>query len=445
MATESLYGRHFDRKVMKKLEPTSFKADEWYVFSIGKSTSVRIFDFEVPADVTRWRTSILIKTHRNEPIPLSRSVIFPADNRSIGSYLRTVEDNLSPRALDDLAMLIYRLDLAVRKAHKTSTERLDVFNGEQSLDLENWPITLDRETYPVFAPSEGYTHLYGTAGAGKSLLAHNIGIYAAAGLPFLGYRPLDGSMTAPIIVYYLSLEMYYNEFRERHNIMLQSFPKRTRENFLFTCERDFDIARPADLQRLRNTIVEHSVQLLIVDSHSEWRGGLDPNSNQDMQKLMQPVIAMLKDHGMSLILIDHTGWAGNHPSGAKWTWNKASVGCWLKMPEEYGAEGETEDRMMGFNKWRYVARQRPRATRLVLDPDKLLLSRATETVLVDLIDHLSLPATPAEVAKQLMHHLGLKERQARNKREELVERGYLMRDGQSLRLPDDYDNPKEET
>ncbi len=304
------------------------------------------------------------------------------------------------------------------KAEKSAT--LTTHNGHESLDTVAWPLVAQRDVIPGFAVMHGYTHLFGDAGIGKSLLAHNIGLEAASG---------GGDITAedfaPMKVLYLSLEMHDDEFRERHNKLLESYPPLAQDNFIFVCPEEFSYATERDRSILENTVAKESVQLVIVDSYTDFRGDVQSNDNSEVaEKVILPMMALLKKRDLSLILIDHVGWAEDkRPAGAKVVWNKASIEILMQR-------GEADNTStIEYKKWRSTNTRRPSKATLVYDPKTYTSKREVTADLAAALTKLTLPASAGDVDKQLGQLLGIKERQARTRKAELVAQGYLERKG----------------
>jgi hypothetical protein len=331
-------------------------------------------------------------------------------------------------AADLVKALPYAYNSAREKAEQVAAEEtLEVHTGVESLDLETWPIEYQREVVAGFAVKNGYTHLFGDAGVGKSILAHNIGLHAAGGLHYLGFN----AFLPPIKVLYLSLEMFYDEFRERHNKLLKHFPEVAGDNFNFICPEAFDITSPRDRFLLGNTVTKYGIKLAIVDSHTDWRGEVNLNDNAEVgAKIILPIIELMKQLDFSIILLDHTGWLGEQgrgkrPAGAKVVWNKTSIGIFM---EETGEENLTK---ISFKKWRNTARRKPRPISLRYDPETYLIARSTETDLMTLCEQLGLSnksgVKSGEITRGIMELTGLHERQAKTKKADAIRAGLLCK------------------
>lgn len=333
------------------------------------------------------------------------------------------EKTLVAIAADLVKALPHAYNSAREKAEQTEAEEtLEIHTGKESLDLENWPIETEREVVAGFAVKNGYTHLFGDAGVGKSILAHNIGLHAASGLHYLGFNAL----LPPIKVLYLSLEMFYDEFRQRHNMLMKHFPEIAQDNFMFLCPEAFDITSPRDRLLLGRTVSKYGINLVIVDSHTDWRGEVDLNDNGAVgAKIILPAIELMKRLDFSIILLDHTGWLGEQgrgkrPAGAKVVWNKTSIGIFM---EETG-ENLTK---ISFKKWRNTARRKPRPISLRYDPDTYLITQSTETDLLTLCNQLKLPAKTGDVTRQIMQLAECQERWAKQKKAEAIRVGLLCK------------------
>jgi hypothetical protein len=308
----------------------------------------------------------------------------------------------------------------------SAEETFEIFNGEQSLDLENWPIVKEREVVAGFAVKNGYTLLFGDAGVGKSLLAHNIGLHAASDQRYLGF--LD--FLPAIKVLYLSLEMYYDEFRERHNRLLAHFPEKAKNNFVFLCPPSFDFTNQRDRALLANTIEKRGIKLLVVDSYNDWRGDKDMNDNTGIgTHIVVPLMEMMRKLDFSTILLHHTGWQGDHPTGAKILWNNASIGILMEKIDTL--DGQTK---LTFVKWRNTARKKPRPITLKYDPETYLVNTRATVDLEDIVDKLRLPDGSGSVTRQIMAITGLKERQAKDRKSELIKMNLLEKKGNTIHL-----------
>lgn len=322
---------------------------------------------------------------------------------------------------------------ADEEREEAAEETFEIYNGKQSLDLENWPIEKEREVVAGFAVRNGYTLLFGDAGVGKSLLAHNIGLHAASDQRYLGFH----AILPPIKVLYLSLEMYYDEFRERQNQLMRHFPESVKANFHFLCPTSFDFTNAKDRSLLANTLEQQEIKLLIVDSHNDWRGDKDMNDNTDIgAHIAVPLMEMMRRLDFSTILLHHTGWQGSHPTGAKILWNNASLG--IRMEEESGGNNLTK---ITFVKWRNTARKKPRPISLKYDAGTYLIQTMATVDLLDLLEGLDLPAQSGKVTKQIMGKTGLKERQAKEKKAELIRMGHLVKKGRTISRADERLKP----
>jgi len=377
---------------------------------------VLIYDLDVTPDplyVKRTNISDDLKIQQEIEYPLDAVLLAKGSKQKAGVISSVVKH------------FRHALHKQADEEQEEAEDTFEIYDGEQSLNLENWPIVKQREVVAGFAVKNGYTLLFGDAGVGKSLLAHNIGLYAASGLHYLGFTAL----LASIKVLYLSLEMYYDEFRERHNKLLEHFPETARSNFLFLCPPSFDFTNSRDRSLLTNTIEKQGIKLLIADSHNDWRGDKDMNDNTAIgTHIVVPIMEMMRRLDFSTILLHHTGWQGNHPTGAKVLWNNASVGILM--------EGDsTNDNLskIAFKKWRNTARKKPRPISLRYDAETYLIDKATVADLMDILDKLNLPAKSGDVTRQIRGLTDLQERQAREKKYELIKMGVLIKDGKMIR------------
>ncbi len=374
---------------------------------------IRFFDIGIDERDKDYHARMLFYRGGGEPIYTQRA--------NISSDARLYFDLQHLKNYEEFLPTIAALRHALHREEESREEAFETFDGNQSLDLENWPMETEREVIAGFAVKQGYTHLFGDAGVGKSILAHNIGLHAASDQRYLGFQAL----LKPIRVLYLSLEMYWDEFRQRHNVLLEHFPEIARENFRFICPESFDITTPRDRSFLGNTVTKLGSQLVIVDSHSDWKGEVDTNDNGEVgSKIIFPVRDMMKQLDFSIILLDHVGWKGEHPAGAKVVWNKASIGIFMEGDD--AGENLTK---ISFKKWRNTARRKPRPISLTYNRDTYLIGRTSESALVDLFYKIHLPAKGPEITAQIMSLQGTKDRQARTKITEMVKAGLMVKEG----------------
>lgn len=385
---------------------------------IIESYKMTLFDFSIRGDWP-WSVNLVLEKEDGEAY---HDTVKPQSGRDRREFLWRIEQDL-PDMKGPLQHFFEVLVHSYNRARRGVTEEvLEVHTGKESLDHEAWPLEKQREVISGFAVERGYTHLFGDAKIGKSIIAHLIGLHAACGRGFLGFP----ATLHPVKVLYVSLEMAYNEFRERHEKLLESFSETAEDNFYFACPPYFDFSTERDRSLLVNLVIAQGIELIIMDSHSGWRGDLDPSDNGEIGgKIVTPMLSMLKTLDCSLILIDHTPWKGDRPSGAKSLWNQASIGILMERLED-------DSRKISFKGWRSTARPTPAPIKLAYNPETYMVERTEMIELDELLIALELPAKPSKVVKQIQKIKGVKERQAQNIKSELLKIGYLseMEDGQ---------------
>lgn len=396
-----------------------------YQFTLSGSGStedqtVRLFNFDIPRSGP-WAVEMVIK--RGE-VPFWHNIVHP--QRQV-EWKRLLDDD--PGVIpSESERFMHALIHSYNKAQKAVKGFcLEDCSGEESLDLENHPLPKQNEIVPNFAMQGGYTILFGEAGVGKSILAHNIGLRAASGM-----RSMDiDDQRDPIVVHYLSLEMSSVQFRERHNKLLESFPAIARKNFFFICPDGLDFTNPRDRSMLQNTLAKRGTKLLIVDCHSYWLGNKDESNNSDINNfIVNPMKDIASKLELSLIVIHHSGWSeSTRIRGASSLWNGAEIGILMELDII-----NTNQTTISFKKWRPTSKRKPRPISYAYDPEKYTMRVSGEAGYINQLK----PGSPADVKRQIMDLAHVQVRQARNKFKTLMAQGYLYEDENGIIRIRDY-------
>jgi len=382
--------------------------------STGKDQRVRVYNFNIP---TRGLWSVEMVVAEGDEI-IWQSIVYPQNQIEWQRSFR--DSSVNPRESE---RFIHALLHSFNKAQKAVRGlQLEYHTDRESLDYENWPLAEQIEIVPKFAMQGGYTILFGEPGVGKSILTHNIGLRSAAGI--MGQSIED--TRDPIVVYYLSLEMGYVQFRERHNILSKNFREPVRDNFIFSCPDGFDFTNERDRSMLYNTLSANKVKLLIVDGHSYWIGNKDDNTNTEMSDhVVVPLKRLAKELELGVILLHHSGWADTKRiRGASVLWAGAEIGIFMESDSI-----DTNKTTISFKKWRPTSKRRPRPISYTYDPQKYTMRPSGEA---DFIDQLELPAKSADVKRQIMKLKDVEKRQASNKLKTLIAQGYLNQDDKGI-------------
>ena len=403
-----------------------------YQFTLSGSVSsenqtVRVFNFDIPNRGT-WSVEMVVK---KEGEPFWHNIVHP--QRQVEWKMLLKDSDVIP---SESERFMHALIHSFNKAQKAVKGLpLEYYTDRESLDTENWPLAEQIEIVPKFAMQGGYTILFGEPGVGKSILAHNIGLRSAAGI--MGQSIEDAR--DPIVVYYLSLEMGYVQFRERHNILSKSFREPVRDNFIFSCPDSFDFTNQRDRSMLYNTLSINKVKLLIVDGHSYWIGNKDDNTNTEMSDhVVVPLKRLAKELELGVILLHHSGWTDTKRiRGASVLWAGAEIGIHIESDPV-----DTNQTAISFKKWRPTSKRKPRSITYTYDPKKYTMQVSGEA---DFVDQLNLPAKPADVKRQIIDLKDVEKRQASNKLNALIAQGYLYNDSNGMvRRRDDTETDRME-
>ncbi|MFC1987927.1 AAA family ATPase [Chloroflexota bacterium] len=364
-----------------------------YQFTFGKPSSVnrhgttisivqtvRIFNFDVP-NRGSWSVEMVVK---EDNVPFFHSIVHPQNQMEWQQLFE--KSGVIPSAAERFRQALTHSHNKAQKAVEDLS--LEYYTDRESIDIENWPFTEQIEIVPKFAMQGGYTILFGEPGVGKSILAHNIGLSSAAGI--MGGSP--GDTNDPIVVYYLSLEMGYVQFRERHNELSKHFRDTIRDNFIFSCPDSFDFSNQRDRSMLYNTLSEIKAKLLIVDGHSYWIGNKDDNKNTDMSDhIVVPLKRLAKELELGVILLHHSGWNDNKRiRGASVLWAGAEIGIFMESDPI-----DSNKTTISFKKWRPTSIRKPKPVTYTYDPQNYTMRVSGEA---DFLDKLNL-GLPANVKK----------------------------------------------
>lgn len=418
---------------LSEFKPVRDEAFE-YQFTLAGSgnvedQTVRLFNFDIPPRGA-WSVEMVVKEGNK---PLSHNIVYP--QRQV-DWQRLLKDSgvIPSEAERFMHALIHSYNKAQKAVKGLCFEDL---SGEESLDLENHPLPKQIEIVPNFAMQGGYTILFGEAGVGKSILAHNIGLRAASGI-----RSLDiEEQRDPIVVHYLSLEMSSVQFRERHNKLLESFPVSARKNFFFICPESLDFTNPRDKSMLQNTLARRGTKLLIVDCHSYWLGNHEESNNSEINNyIVNPLKELASKLELSIILLHHAGWdKTDRIRGASSLWNGAEIGILMESDP-----GDTNQTTITFKKWRPTSKRKPRPVSYAYDPEKYVMRVSGEAGYINGLK----PALPPDFKRQIMELTGVLIRQARNKYKTLMAQDYIYLDEKGIvRIRDyaDADNREQPT
>jgi hypothetical protein len=428
---KTLYVRLLNRFKPERLDVQDYQftlsgavsSGESGVMTSGKDQTVRIFNFEIP-NRGPWSVEMVVK---EGDIPIWHNIVYPQRQADWMKLLG--KSSVNPAEAE---RFLHALVHSYNKAQKAVKNLpLEYHSDRESIDTQKWPLNRQIEIVPNYAVEGGYCILFGEPGVGKTILAHNVGLQAASG--FKGKSAEDSR--EPIVVFFLSLEMNYDQFRERHNELSRHFPDSIRDRFFFSCPDSFDFTNHRDRSMLHNSLTKTKSKLLIVDGHSYWIGDRDENSNSEIaNKVVVPLKELAKGLELGVILIHHSGWEeSKRIRGASVLWVGAELG--VHMEQVNNMANQTK---VTFRKWRLTSKRKPRPIAYSYNPDTYTMNETGDT---DFLDQLKLPASSAEVKTQIMKVAGVQLRQASNKLKMLLSQGYLKKDEEGLmRRPERTDD-----
>jgi hypothetical protein len=403
---------------LSEFKPVRLDTHDYQFTLLGSVSSedqtVRLFNFDISYRGP-WSVEMVVKSGSE---PFWHNIVYP--QRQIEWQRLLDKSGVIPGKAERFMHAVVHSYNKAQKAVKGLS--MECYTDRESLDTEKWPLPVQIEIAPKFAMQGGYTILFGEPGVGKSILAHNIGLRSAAGI--MGQSIED--MRDPIVVYYLSLEMGYVQFRERHNILSKNFRESVRDNFIFSCPDSFDFTNQRDRSMLYNTLSKIKAKLLIVDGHSYWIGNKDDNKNTDMSDhIVVPLKRLAKELELGVILLHHSGWTDSKRiRGASVLWAGTEIG--ILMESDPIATNQT---IISFKKWRPTSKRKPRPIGYTYDPQKYTMLVSGEA---GFIAQLELPAKPADVKRQIMKLKNVEIRQARNKFNTLMKQDYLYVDEKGI-------------
>lgn len=404
--------KHSDGDLELRLFNIGMRYDEFYA-------RVLVFDYSVEENEPLFRTS----TNISNDLKINDTILAPLADILVqrhGDQERI--KHVVSQVLSVLKSVSHALHAQADEARQASEiEELVAHTGEESLDTETWPFREQEEVIPGFAVAQTYTILFGDAGVGKSILAHNLGLQAAAGVRHL----LEELRWEPAAVLYLSLEMGENAFRTRHNILLCQFSELARSNFHFSCPSSFDFTNPRDRSLLVNLVRRIGARVVIVDGHSFWIGDRDRNDNSAMANdIVTPMLKIAKEDDVAFVLLHHSGWGDKgRITGAKVLYDNCEA-C-FQLERDPTADNLTT---LTCKKWRPITRPWPKSVTYSYDPETCLMTKSKDVM----VSRLQLPAKHSDVVGQICLLTDVGERQAKRKVKNMVAEGHLQRDGRGL-------------
>lgn len=149
--------------------------------------------------------------------------------------------------------------------------------------------------------------VYGPPGSYKSFLALDLACSVASGVPFLGIYPVKGK--GPVL--YVAGEGMNGLARRRKAWEIERSAQPVEHLYFASmpanlCNSDFMVQVGAAVAEIAET--DAPPVLLVIDTWSRNIGG-DENGSQDTATAIAALDALRKPHGMTCLIVHHSGWA----------------------------------------------------------------------------------------------------------------------------------------
>jgi RecA-family ATPase len=180
------------------------------------------------------------------------------------------------------------------------------------LDLATILDTVDEEPIPWAVHgwlAEGEAAiLAGEWGSGKSLVALDLAVSLAAGVPWMGYA----HVTRPFRVLVVDEENGHRLARHRmRQIIVGRNLTRAQVADLpvaYLCRNAINLDDPKGMAQLRAEIERHKPEFLVMDSLVRFFRGRSENDNSDMSAFFgERIRPLMRDHNLGVVMLDHMG------------------------------------------------------------------------------------------------------------------------------------------
>lgn len=181
--------------------------------------------------------------------------------------------------------------------------RLVLHSADEAFDDEE---DIDWVVRGVF--SRGSVSLcFGKPGAKKTWLLLDAGVHVAAGLEWLGRVVQQG----PVLL--IDEESGPRRMRRRLRRLLDAHQLGRGQPIHFSALAALNLASdPIDVVALDEQLGQLKPSLVVIDALIDVSGGADENAAGDMQRLMQALRALAEKHQCAIVLIHHSGKAGQY-------------------------------------------------------------------------------------------------------------------------------------
>ncbi len=143
--------------------------------------------------------------------------------------------------------------------------------------------------------------IYGSAKAGKSFLAANLGLAIAAKKDFAGFK-IESSQR----VLNLSAEGGYHPNRQRLRVMTRGMDRGHLDNFFVCFDSRLILTDAEDFAALDKVLTDLSPGVLVIDPLVRFHHAKE-NEAGEMARVFECIHRIKSDHDLSVILVHHTG------------------------------------------------------------------------------------------------------------------------------------------
>jgi hypothetical protein len=201
------------------------------------------------------------------------------------------------------------------------------------------------------------TYLVGETGVGKSTILYNIAIHAAMNAQLWDVGVSDdqfdgetfGGVKKPLTVMYLDPENAGDWERGEGGNCWRKLERMTGDyipiNLFFHDSRGLNLSLPEHAEWLRDRIMQHEADLLIIDPIINLFNTVNENDNSEAAAQMKMLHALSRETGVAIIACHHTGKSefqggGNYGRGASSRLAYADVGIVVRSKQDENDEDD---------------------------------------------------------------------------------------------------------
>ena len=221
--------------------------------------------------------------------------------------------------------------------------------------------------------------------AGKTLIATELYLALGTGGTFFGRKVKQST------VVYFDLELQHSLYFLR----LRKQYKSDLPDTMYYEESRIDVMDDNILNACADAIIEAGIQVMIVDSYSQWTVGLEENSNSHHAIVLQQLIK-LQNRGLTLIFLNHTrkGPVSQNPiemlRGGSVIGSGASTILFLEKQTDTYRLRQIKDRLLPTEEWLDVFFRFQQNDSGELKPVMLEDTKINNTLSAQIISHLEI-------------------------------------------------------